>query len=135
MINKNCRDFKIADDENAVFTSNVRLYKGNPVLVVGSNKVVFLNAGSFAKAECFDNDTHETIADGFLVKIDRNAKVYTFHHDFDGFCFPKDDDDTDTDTIEGLIALGKVQEREERDFYQIRGKLNYFYLSSSIESL
>lgn len=130
MINKNCRDFKIADTDKVVFTENVRLYKGKAVLVIGSNKVVFLNAGSFAKAECYTNDSNqEHIADGFLVKLNKDAKVYAFRHDFDGFCFEKDD------TIEGLIALGKVQERDDKDFYQIRGKLNYFCLSSSIESL
>lgn len=129
MINKNCRDFKIADDEKVVFTSNVRLYKGKAVLVVGNSKVVFLANGSFAKAECYIHDTMDEVAEGYLVKIDRNAKVYTFRHDFDGFCFGKDD------TADGLIALGEQQERDDKYLYQVRGKLNYFYLSSSIESL
>ncbi len=129
MINKNCRDFKIADTDKVVFTENVRLYKGKAVLVIGSNKVVFLNADSFAKAECYIHDTMDEVAEGFLVKLDRNAKVYTFRHDFEGFCFSKDD------TIDSLIELGGQQERDDKYFYQIRGKLNYFYLSSSIESL
>jgi len=129
MINKNCRDFKIANNENVIFTTNVRLYKNKPVLVVGNNKVVFLNAGDFAKAQAYIHETMDVLAEGFLVKVHSDSKIYTFHHDFDGFCFEKDD------TMESLIELGEQQDKDDKDFYQIKGKLNFFSLSNSIDRL
>lgn len=128
MFNRNCRDYKFGDAD-VVFTANVRLYKNKPVLVIGNNSVIFLSAGDFVKAHSMDSESHETIEEGFIVRLNRNSKIYTFRNSFEDFCFEKND------TIESLIDLGRKQDEDKDCIIQPCGHLNFFCLEGSIDRL
>ena len=130
MINEATRqEIGAADGEIIVFTANVRLYKGSPVLVVGNNKLIFINASAIRKGITMSRE-EETIAEGFIVKLNKDnfKKIYSFKHDFDGFAFDKED------TFESLSEIAKKQ-NDDRDIINRRGKIRMFYLENSIESL
>jgi len=128
MFNKESRDYKFGDAD-VVFTANVRLYKNKPVLVIGNNSVIFLSASDFIKADSIDYENHETIGEGFIVRLNRNSKIYTFKNSFEDFYFEKDD------TIESLIDLGRKQDEDKNCIFVFRGHINFFYLERSIDRL
>lgn len=119
----------VADGDIVVFTASVRLYKGSPVLVVGSNKVIFLRLSDIKKA-CESKDG-EIIAEGFVVKMSKSSfdKVYSFRKDFDGFAFEKDD------TFDSLSEVARQQEEDKSVNIHRRGMIRMFYLENSIASL
>ena len=115
----------LKEGEYYLFTRNLRLYKNSVVMVTGNNKAVFLKWGTFCKAL---NSTSNL--DGYIVKMNANTldKVYTFRHDFEGFCFEKDD------TAERLKAIADEQEASE-DHLGNRGTIKMFHLENSFERL
>lgn len=125
----NCikENLETKENEFTIFTENVRLYKGSPVLVVGNNKVVFIRACDVKKARASENE--ETIADGFVVRINpKYFKNYTFKNDFEDFCFEKED------TIEDLLNASKEQENNNI-CYSLRGHIHWSHPETAIYRL
>lgn len=91
------------DDTVIINTNNVREVKGNPVLVVGKNKAVYLKDWNIRTAHNYG----DICEDFYLVKIQRQYfKPYTFKSAFEDFCF---DADQDFDT---LLAVAQAQDQQ-----------------------
>jgi len=126
-----------------VFTDNVRLFKGKPVLVVGNNKVIFLDLSQVTKAESIPMHVvsdefgpslepveGESPIYGFIVKLNdfSFSKVYTFRNGFADFCFEKDD------TLDSLKKVNAEQDSSMDDISP-RGHIKMTAPENSIESL
>ena len=96
----------VDDDTIILITKNIITVKGNPVLVVGNNKAVYLKPWQIKSVHNY--------YDGFnadAVKLNRNYfKVYTFKNDFEGFSFDNDE------TFESLAEIAKSQNDEKIAF-------------------
>lgn len=103
------------DDEIIIRTKNVRFFKGNPVLVVGSNDVVYLKDWQILKAHCWEEDLRE---DFYLVKLNRNYfKVYHFLECVYGFELAEPAD------FDALVKCAEEQQSENLPV--ARGFMNF----------
>lgn len=86
--NKYFKFNRIIDNDNIIIvTNNVRFVKGNPVLLVDNNKVVYLKDWNIKAVRNYYNDIY-----GYAVKLSRQYfKVYTFRNDFDDVAFEKEE--------------------------------------------
>lgn len=86
-----------------LITNNIVEVKGTPVLVVGSNKAVYLKDWQIRKAHNYDDGFN-----GYAVKLNRKFfKVYTFRSNFEGFSFEKDE------SFDDLAEAAKSQNVEK----------------------
>ena len=93
----------ISDDEIIIVTNNVKFIKGNPVLVIDNNKVVYLKEWNVAEVRNYNKDLY-----AFAVKLNRKYwKEYTFKNDFDDMCFEQ------ADTFDSLKAVAEMQNDTE----------------------
>ena len=99
--NKYIQFKRFIDDNNIIiYTNNIMYVKGNPVLVVDNNKVVYLKDWQLKEASNYNNNLT-----GYLVKLNRNYfKAYTFKSEFDNFYFTKQD------TFDDLVEISKQQD-------------------------
>lgn len=121
---------KVDDDNFVLATDNLRgIYRYGAltaiVLVVGNNKVVFLQPWQVRKAEVIlseDENGEDETADTYRVHLNReHFKVYTFSHDFDDFAFDKED------TFDSLKA---VAESQKDNYYSEYGNQHKLGLAS-----
>ena len=88
------------ENEIIIVTENVRIVKGNPVLVIGNNKVVYLKDWAVRPVRNYENNVY-----AYAVKLNRNFfKVYTFKSDFEDLYFEKEEN------FDDLLELAKEQE-------------------------
>lgn len=93
----------IDSDNIIIITGNVKMVKGSYVLVIGSNKAVFLKSWQVKEVHNFYSGYS-----GYAVKLNRNYfKPYTFKTDFDEFAFNHDD------TFDTLKAVAESQNSEQ----------------------
>lgn len=94
---------RVHDEDNIVIiTNNVKFIKGNPVLIVGSNKAVYLKEWAIRPVHNFYQDL-----DAYAVKLCRKYfKVYTFQSDFEDMSFDHDL------TFDDLMEVAKAQDEE-----------------------
>ena len=95
-------NFKRVLNENEIIivTENVKIIKGNPVLVIGNNKAVYLKDWAVRPVRNFENNVY-----AYAVKLNRNYfKVYTFKSDFEDLYFEKEEN------FDDLLELAKEQE-------------------------
>ena len=93
----------ISDDEIIIVTNNVKFVKGNPVLVIDNNKVVYLKEWNVAEVRNYNKDLY-----AYAVKLNRKYwKEYTFKNDFDDMCFEQ------ADTFDSLKAVAGMQNDTE----------------------
>lgn len=103
-----------SEDEAIIFTNNVRVIKGNPVLITDNNKAVYLKDFNIQKTslEFPDRDgefTHKEIIDTFAVKVNKKYfKEYTFQNDFEGISFDK------PTTFDEIKKIAKTQEKQNK---------------------
>lgn len=97
-------------DEAIVFTDNVAFIKGNPVLITGNNKGVYLKEWNILQASLdFPDESGHNITNTFAVKINKKYyKEYTFKSNFDGVSFDKDE------TFNSLKKLATEQEKQRK---------------------
>lgn len=101
-------------DEAIVFTNNIAIVKGSPVLVTDTNKAVYLKEWNILPANVEFPDSsgefnHKQIAETFAVKINKKYfKEYTFQNGFEGMSFDK------PDTFDSLKELAKKQEKQNK---------------------
>ena len=103
------------DDDNIIIvTNNVKSIKGSSVLIVGSNKAVYLKEWQIRPA----HNWSEIGEDVDLVKLSRQYfKVYTFKSNFEGFCFEQDE------TFDDLLETARLQ--DERNMAVANGYMNF----------
>ena len=90
----------ISDDEVIVITNNIKHIKGNPVLVVDSNKAVYLKDWQIRKVRNFAEGVY-----GYAVKLNRNYfKPYTFRSDFEDMMFDEEN------TFDTMVQTAKQQD-------------------------
>lgn len=95
----------INDDEIIIRTSNVKYFKGNPVLVVGSNDVVYLKDWQVKDAHAWEPDFKD---DFYIVKLNRKYfKKYHFQNPVLGFEGAEDRD------FDNLLTIAKEQEESK----------------------
>lgn len=86
----------VIDDDNVVVNvsdGQIKFIKGNPVLVVGSNKAIYLRPWQFRYVEQWSEHGLSSTA---LVKLNRKYyKTYTFQQPFDDMIFDGKDYDFD----------------------------------------
>lgn len=101
--NKYFRFKHYKDDYNVVVvTNNIKFIKGNPVLVVGNNKAVYLKDWQYRPVMNWENDIN-----AYAVKLNRNYfKPYTFRFNFDEFGFEKEE------TFDDYVKVAKEQDEE-----------------------
>lgn len=93
------------NDHFLIFTNNVESIKGNPVLVVDNDKVVYLKDWNIAGANIRDKDGN--VSETYAVKLDRNYfKTYTFKNNIGDYSFDQQD------TFDSLLSVAKQQERQ-----------------------
>lgn len=93
----------ISDDEIIIVTNNVKFVKGNPVLVIDNNKVVYLKDWNVAEVRNYNKDLY-----AYAVKLNRKYwKEYTFKSDFDDMCFEQ------ADTFDSLKVAAEMQNDTE----------------------
>lgn len=94
---------KVSNDKIIIRTNNIAYVKGNPVLVVGKNKAVYLKTFNIFDA----------IIEGFICKavvLDRKYfKPYTFQSDFEEFCFDREE------TFDDLLKVAEEQENYKNE--------------------
>lgn len=90
-------------DTCIVMTNNIKVVKGNPVLVTGNNTAIYLKNWQFRLMESREGMT------AFAVKVNKNYfKEYTFKNNFDGLSFEK------KDTFESLRQAAYEQHKQRR---------------------
>lgn len=91
----------VQDNDNFIIrTNNIKLIKGNLVLVVGNNKAVYLKDWQVRQSRTRD------LTEFNLVKLNRKYfKTYTFKNNFDNFSFKKDE------TFDDLLKVAKKQDK------------------------
>ena len=93
----------IDNDNIIIITGNVKIVKGSYVLVIGSNKAVFLKPWQVKEVHNYYSGYS-----GYAVKLNRNYfKPYTFKTGFDDFAFD------DEDTFDTLKADAESQNSEQ----------------------
>lgn len=93
----------ISDDEIIIVTNNVKFVKGNPVLIIDNNKVVYLKDWNVAEVRNYNMDLY-----AYAVKLNRIYwKEYTFKSDFEDMCFKE------ADTFDRLKAVAEMQNDTE----------------------
>lgn len=93
----------IDSDNIIIITGNVKIVNGAYVLVVGSNKAVFLKPWQVKEVHNFYSGYS-----GYAVKLNRKYfKPYIFEDDFGGFAFDHDD------TFDTLKADAESQNSEQ----------------------
>lgn len=94
---------RVLDDDNMIIvTNNVKTIKGNYVLLVDNNKVVYLKNWQVKEVENYFDGVY-----GYAVKLNRNYfKPYTFSFEFDGYSFEKEE------TFDDLMNVAKEQQEE-----------------------
>lgn len=99
----------IDDDNVIVVTRNIKLIKGNPVMLIGNNKAVYLKDWQLKPVSTWSEDygTEE----GFAVKLNRNYyKPYTFKEHFHGYYF---NDEDELNSFDDVVKLAR--EQQDRD--------------------
>lgn len=106
----------LSNDEVVIFTNNVKSIKGNPVLVVGEKKAVYLKDISAAQT-----DTGLTYA----VKLKRQYfKQYTFKNEIDpDLYFEKDNN------FDDYLRIAKKQQKTRRRVRLRRIDIDYNSIS------
>lgn len=98
-----------SEDEAIIFTNNVTVVKGNPVLVTDNNKAVYLKDWNIVGATLEFEDDKGNYPKTFAVKISKKYfKEYTFQNSFDGMSFSK------PDSWDSLKELAKKQEKQNK---------------------
>lgn len=89
----------IDKDTIILVTSNITTIKGNPVMIVGNNKAIYLKDWQMRKVHDYYNGFN-----AYAVKLQRAYfKPYTFKNDFEDYHFEHDD------TFDTLKAAAKSQ--------------------------
>lgn len=92
----------INDDEIIIVTSNIKIIKDTPVLVVGNNKAVYLKDWLIREVRNYNLDIYT-----YAVKLNRKYwKVYTFKSDFEDIFIEKED------TFDDLVEVAKEQNQK-----------------------
>lgn len=90
----------VDDDNVTIITNNIKYIKGNPVLVVDNNKVVYLKDWLVEPVRNYNNGIY-----AYAAKINRKFfKVYTFKNDFEDMAFEKET------TFDELVEIAKEQD-------------------------
>lgn len=90
----------VDDDNVTIITNNIKYIKGNPVLVVDNNKVVYLKDWLVEPVRNYSNGIY-----AYAAKINRKFfKVYTFKKDFEDMAFEKET------TFDELVEIAKEQD-------------------------
>lgn len=90
----------IDDDNVIIITNNIKYIKGNPVLVVDNNKVVYLKDWLVEPVRNYNNGIY-----AYAAKVSRKFfKVYTFKNDFEDMAFEKET------TFDELVEIAKEQD-------------------------
>ena len=99
--NKYFKFSRVKDEDNIIIiTDNIRTVKDNNVLIVGSNKCVYLKDWQIRSVHNF----YEGI-NSYAVKLNRKYfKVYTFHSDFWGF------EGMEEESFDDLLNVAKEQD-------------------------
>lgn len=101
--NKYFKFNRIVDENNIIIlTNNIKVLKGNYVLLVDNNKGVYLKDWQVRKVHNFDYGVNT-----YAVKLNKNYfKPYTFNFNFDDMAFEKED------TFETLVEVANEQNAE-----------------------
>lgn len=94
-------DSVIDKDNIIVRTNNVKMIKGNPVLIVDNDKGIYLKDWQVAPIKMDRGETNT-----YAVKLNRNyMKEYTFKSNFDDVSFSKKDD------FNSLMKVARSQQK------------------------
>ena len=90
----------VVDNDNIIIiTNNIKIIKGNYVLLVDNNKGVYLKEWQVKPVHNFYNGMS-----AYAVKLNRKYfKPYTFKFEFEGMAF------TQEDTFDSLMAVAETQ--------------------------
>lgn len=92
----------INNDEIIIITSNIKIIKDTPVLVVGNNKAVYLKDWLIREVRNYNLDIYD-----YAVKLNRMYwKVYTFKSDFEDILIEKEA------TFDDLVEVAKEQNKK-----------------------
>ena len=90
----------IDDDNILITTSNIKFIKGNPVMIVGNNKGLYLK--NWQINVVFNSSVEGQI---YTVKLNRKFfRPYQFNFTFDDMSFAKDD------TFDELLKIAREQD-------------------------
>lgn len=91
----------VIDDDNIIITtSNIKFIKGNPVMIVGNNKGLYLK--NWQINVVFNSSVEGQI---YTVKLNRKFfRPYQFNFTFDDMSFAKDD------TFDELLKIAREQD-------------------------
>lgn len=94
-------DSVIDKDNIIVRTNNIKMIKGNPVLIVDNNKGIYLKDWQVAPIKMNRGEVNT-----YAVKLNRNyMKEYTFKSNFDDVSFSKKDD------FNSLMKVARSQQK------------------------
>ena len=97
-------DSVIDKDNIIVRTNNVKMIKGNPVLIVDNDKGIYLKDWQVAPIKMDRGETNT-----YAVKLNRNyMKEYTFKSNFEDFSFSKKDD------FNSLMKVARSQQKQNK---------------------
>ena len=103
----------INDDEIIIVTSNIKIIKDTPVLVVGNNKAVYLKDWLIREVRNYNLDIYD-----YAVKLNRKYwKVYTFKSDFEDIFIEKEA------TFDDLVEVAKEQNKKNMPIALRWGKM------------
>lgn len=89
------------ENEIVILTNNIKTVKGSPVLIVGSNKAVFLKDWAVRKVHNYEHGINT-----YAVKLNRNYfKTYTFTNAFEGY------EDMGEDDFNSLYKVAEDQNK------------------------
>lgn len=105
--NKYFKFKRVIDEDNIILiTNNIKVIKGNYVLIVWDNKGVYLKDWQVRKVHNYYNDIV-----AYAVKLNRKYfKPYEFKFEFNDFVFEKES------TFDSLYEVAKIQEEENMEF-------------------
>lgn len=93
---------EIKHTSNKYVTSNIKIIKDTPVLVVGNNKAVYLKDWLIREVRNYNLDIYD-----YAVKLNRKYwKVYTFKSDFEDIFIEKEA------TFDDLVEVAKEQNQK-----------------------
>lgn len=93
----------ISDDEFIIITNNLKVIKGQPVLVVDNNKGVYLKEWNISEVRNW-----YTGLQAYAIKLNRKYfKPYTFRFNFEDMCFDEED------TFDSLKEIAAEQNHTE----------------------
>jgi hypothetical protein len=96
----------ISNDEVIIVTNNIITVKGNPVLVVGNNKVVYLKDFNIKPVHNYYSGIN-----AYAVRLKREYfRIYTFKKDIEDFCLDKDLD------FDDMVEIAKKQDERNMQF-------------------